>query len=45
LLIKLSCSPACLAILTACLDRISFVWATFYTKNKVCRQRQNNQNH
>lgn len=46
LLINLSCSSACLAILracldkiflvcTACLDSISLVWATFYNKKKT----------
>lgn len=39
LVIKLSCSSACLAILTACFDNISFVFsfvcATFYTHKQT----------
>lgn len=44
LLMNLSCSSACLAILTACLDRISLVWATFY-KTKQTQIAKTNKKH
>lgn len=54
LLMNLSCSSACLAILTACLERISFVWtacfdnislvwATFYKTKQTQIAKKKNQ--